>query len=153
MDGSYLTQDLQLTRKPSSKGWSRSNFVFQMSCIRALAIMVSGAERPRIWYKEQIKDRIPHFDSGRFKSLILNPNSSVSTYHNTTKALSEGISFGSRFSSGVDLLSESTVDRTLLQSDVNLVRWKQPRLSILVRLDAAVLADFSSLKDGRAPST
>ena len=100
-----------------------------------------------------MEDRIPRFVSGRFKSLISNPTSSVSTNHRTTKAFFEGNLFGSRFSSGLDLLSEGTVDRTLLQFDVNLVRQKPPRLSILARSDAVLLADFSSLKVGWASST
>ena len=112
-DGSWLTQDLQLTRKPSPEGWSQYNFLFQMSCIRALAVMVSCAAKPGRSHKEQMKNRIPHFVSGRIKSFIWNPSSFVSTNHRTTKALSEGNSFESSFSSGVNFLSEGTVGRTL----------------------------------------
>ena len=62
--------------------------------------MVSGAEKPRRSYKEQMADRIPRFFSGQFKSLISNPTSSVSINHRTSKAFFEGSLFASRFSSG-----------------------------------------------------
>ena len=48
--------------------------------------MVAVAVTPRRSYKEQMEDRIPRFVQGRCNSLILNPSSSVSTNHRTTKA-------------------------------------------------------------------
>ena len=118
-----------------------------------LLLMVLDAAKPRRSYAEQVEGRMSRLVSGRFRSLILNPSSSVSTNHSTTKALSKGNSFGSRFSSGVDFLSEGALDRTLMQFGVNLGRQKPPRLSIFVRTDAALLTDFSSLKNRRASST
>ena len=86
-----------------------------------MLVIVLDAVKLRRSCKEQVEDRTPRFVSGRCRTLILNPSSSVSTNHSTTEALSKGYSFGSRFTSGVDFLPEGAMDRTLLQFGVNLV--------------------------------
>ena len=121
-----MVQDLHLFKKCSSTGWSQSSFAFHMSCIRALAVSATGAANPSGSYNEQTADRIPRFVSERFKFLISNPSSSVSTNQRTPSALSTGNSSSLRSRFGVALLWTGIEDKTSLLLDMNFVRQKPP---------------------------